>query len=401
MVAAPSGVTQTICQAILETPIRIYDWTARKVKELAEAVFGYIVRIVTFQMGERHRPLAAWIMRAFQKINSDPREEKPFDPERLERSTKFLISYGGVEVQLRSQNASVHAMTLKSEDFFNALADKGATIETLPYQGHYRRMLLNPPIQDVEKFYLELIDITIGGVEQKAVLLPSRCDITQPPHILHSHSPGRSMCMDRKFIGLHLAAGYDITIWDPRGTAESTGIPSEGGYYLDAEAVFNWVRSQGVSSDRIYASGFCKGAGIAAHLKKKFHAEGVHFIASNPYTSIEEVIKGYGFVGRLGAKYGLKAIQDPSLNVEQDYFNVVKKLASLDRHYSGGKAIFIHTDTDQMMPPNTVEQLKTAFGDAGLVREILRKHPDPEANGHMQPPYEDPAVWNRYVGVVI
>ena len=44
--------------------------------------------------------------------------------------------------------------------------------------------------------------------------------------------------MERLFIGLLLAAGYPVAMYDPRGTAESKGKISEGGAYLDIEAVY-------------------------------------------------------------------------------------------------------------------------------------------------------------------
>lgn len=206
------------------------------------------------------------------------------------------------------------------------------------------------------------------------------------------------MCMDRKLIGQHLAAGYDITVWDPRGTAESTGTPTEGGYYLDAEAVFEEIARQ-VPINRIYVTGFCEGAAIAAHLKKTYHERGVHFVASNPYTSMTEVVQSYGPIGRMGAHFGMKALQHPNCNIVQDGFDNIAKLQNLP--HSDGKCILIHTDTDTMMPRGSVSKMITAFDHAGPVHEILRVHPNPKENGHLQPPTHDLAVWNRYINLVV
>ena len=138
---------------------------------------------------------------------------------------------------------------------------------------------------------------------------------------------------------------------------------------------------------------------MAAYLKNKYHHRNLHFIASNPYTSMKEVVEGYGWLGRIGAMYGMEAIQDPTISVPQDFFDNVKKLQNLPR--SDGKCIFIHTDTDDMMPKGTVSKLIEAFDNAGPVHEILRVHTNPKENGHLQPPYEDPLVWRRYIHLVI
>jgi pimeloyl-ACP methyl ester carboxylesterase len=387
--------TNTLSDHIVCAPIL---WITEKIKKTCETIFGYLLRIVIFQLGEMRKMGAPCIMRIYQRISSDPREEKPFDPKRLEDSKRFLIRFGGVEtvVQAADGAAQIHVMTFKSSDFFAKFRELGAVPLDVLHEGRPRRVLLDPPLEDAAKFFLPIIDVRMNdGALKKGALLPESPNAHRPPHIFDCHSPGRSMCMNRRYLGTHLAAGYDVTIWDPRGTAESTGTPSEGGYYLDAETAFQTLRDQNIPYDRIYVAGFCEGASVAAHLKKKFHDRGVHFIASNPYTSIKDVIEGYGWFGKLVASFGLSAIQDPQIEVNQDYFDNLNKLRNLPR--SEGKCVFIHTDTDKMMPEGTVQKLRDAFGNAGPVREILRQHPNPKENGHLQPPYEDPIVWRRYI----
>jgi pimeloyl-ACP methyl ester carboxylesterase len=376
------------------------DWISEKVTKAVEAVFGYMLRIITFQMGEMNAWGASTIIRIYQKFSSDPREEKPFDPARLEKSTQLLKKYGGkVDTVLSGDGEKIRYMTFKSTDFFEAFRQQGSERIDVNYEGKLRKALLNPPLEDAAKFFLPIVDLRFAdGSIKQAALLPEACASPNPPHIFHSGTAARALDMERRFIGLHLAAGYDITLWDPRGTYQSTGKASVGGYYLDAEAVLAKVREQ-VATNRIYVSGYCKGAALACHLKKKFHAEGINLVISNAYTSMKEVVEGYGWIGRLAARYGLNALKDPNLSIPQDDFDNVEKLRNLP--LSNGKCVFIHTDTDQMMPPNTVAKLTAAFANAGPVQEILRKHPNPEENGHMQPPYEDPNVWIRYIQAVV
>lgn len=375
------------------TPVRAL---LEKVRQIAAAIFGYLLRIITFQLGEIKVCGAYPIMRIYQRLSSDPKDEKPFDPQRLEQSKNFLIQFGGVESVVRPADGGaeeIHLMTFQSQAFFNAFRARGAVPMNVSYEGRARKVLLDAVDADAAKFYFPMIDIRMfDGTMRKGALLPESVPNGAQPHILHCHSPGRSMCMDRRFIGQFLGAGCDLTIWDPRGTADSTGTPSEGGYYLDADMVFQHV-SQNTPLNHIYVSGFCEGAATAAYLKKLYHDLGVHFIASNPYTSMKDVVEGYGWFGRMAARCGLAALQDPNINVPQDYFDNVAKLRNLPR--SQGKCIFIHTDTDTMMPRGTVQKLIDAFNNAGPVHEILRVHPNPNENGHLQPPYEDPMVWRR------
>lgn len=399
-VSAIGNCCHNVADTLIFAPLR---YIAEKVRNVAEAIFGYLLRIVTFQLGEMRVAGAYTVMRLYQRLFSyDPREEKPFDPERLAQSKNFLLSFGGVEgwAQAADGGSNVHYITFKSADFFAKFAELGSHPIDVSYDGRARRVLIDPPEELAAKFYFPIINVTLlDGTVHRGALLPDKCASANPPHILNFHSPGRSMCMDRKFVGQCLGAGYDITISDQRGTAESTGLPSEGGYYLDAEAVYQAIVDRGVRPDQIYASGFCEGAAIAAHIKEKYHHLGVHFIASNPYTSMREVVEGYGCLGRLAIRYGEQSLKDPNIQIRQDCFDNEAKLKNLPE--SEGKCVFIHTDTDDMMPHGSVSRMIAAFGHAGPVHEILRIHPNPKENGHLQPPYEDPLVWRRFVQVVI
>jgi hypothetical protein len=71
---------------------------AAAVRGVAESVLGYLVRIVTFQLGVMQNTRGAhFIMRCYQRLSSDPRDEKPFDMKRLNASKKLLTDFGGKE----------------------------------------------------------------------------------------------------------------------------------------------------------------------------------------------------------------------------------------------------------------------------------------------------------------
>ncbi len=393
-VQATSSILNWPCCA----PVR---WVCAKVKALAEAIFGYLLRVVTFQLGVMKSRAAYWIMRIYQRLLSDPREQKPFDHKRLEDSKNLLTRFGGVEaiVQPADGGSQVHCMILRSADFFETFRKLGSQTIDIIHEGRPRKALLNPP-PEAHKFSLPIIEIKMpDGTVKEGALLREGPDTPRKPMILYCHSPGQSMAMARKYLGHHLGAGYDVTIWDYRGTAESTGTPSEGGYYLDGEAVFQHVLKNGFAPNRIYIYGFCEGAAVAAHLKRKFHHLGVHFIAGNPYTSMKDVVEGFGWLGRLAARYGLKALQDPNINVPQDGFDNVAKFRNLPR--STGKFILLDTDPDTMMPRGTVQKLIGVIDQAGPTFQITRTLPTTKGNYHTQQPHERcETTWRRYVQVV-
>lgn len=388
--------------SIVDTCLAPFCFIAEKVRAIAEAVFGYFLRIITFQLGEIGVSGAPTVIRLYQKLVScDPREEKPYDPERLQRSKDFLLSFGGVDTVVRPVDggAEVHCGTFKSADFFRKFAEMGAQLIDVNHEGRLRRAFLNVSPEIAAKFYYPMIDITLlDGSIQKGVLLPDACTSPNPPHIIDFHSPGRSMYMNRKSIGQFLGAGYDLTVCDLRGTAESTGSPTEAGYYADADAILQSLLAQNIPIHRIYVSGYCQGAAIAAHLKQKYHAQGLNYIACNPYTSMREVVEGYGFWGRMASCYGAQALLGNIPGISEDFFDNVAKLRNLPR--STGKCIFVHTDTDTMMPRGSVSRMIEAFNHAGPVHEILRNHPNAQENGHLQPPTEVPEVWSRVVHYV-
>lgn len=398
-------------------------WVINKIRLLAQKFFGYFLRLTVFQLGEYKRPLAYAMMRLYQRLTCDPRDEKPVSHERLERSMSLLMQFGGQETVVIPEDgkADVRLMTFKASEFFHRIAQMGGQktpifLRDENGQEQNRFAILAAPTASAEQFRtlchklgklsLPLIDIATANGMQKGILLPESPAIPpgeMTPMIVRFHSPGRSMAMDRKFIGLHLGAGYDICISDPRGTIDSTGTASEGGYYLDADAIYKHVRASGYPSHRIYLSGYCEGAAIGAYLKRKYHAEGVHIILENPFDALVNLAKHQNWLSRFAAEIAMPEImsEDPDIArlVAQDGFDVAAKFRNLP--LSTGKFVVMPTDNDTIVPPFSVLKIRQAIQNAGPYFEIIRHHPDPTANGHMQPPIEDPKVWRRYVEVVV
>jgi hypothetical protein len=388
-----------------------------KIKALVGAIFGYILRLSVFQIGLMHWPCGKTLMRLYQKCTSDPHDEKPLDRARLQRSKDRLTSFGAQYESLKTADggATIEVMTFKSSDFLQKIEAMGGEKRAILLNGEARTAILPRRGADpkefqllkehLEKFFLTPVDVQTDVGQERGILLPPEAEIldeTKRPWILDINSPGRSKDMKTRFLGLHLPS-YNVCLFDPRGTIDSTGEPSEGGYYLDAEAAFKHLLSKGVRPDRIYISGYCAGAGIGAYLKKKYHHLGVHFIAQNPYNKLLDMVKTHGWLARTFGELAMPSIQskNPAITslVEQDGFDLEAKFRNLLR--SEGKFIFIDTDTDKRVRRDSVDLLAQAVGNAGPVIRFTRKHPNPKADGHMQNPIEMcSATWRRYIQVV-
>ena len=96
---------------------------------------------------------------------------------------------------------------------------------------------------------------------------------------------------------------------------------------------FNYDETLGYSPSQIWVPGSCKTASIAAHLKKKYHEQGINFISEQSYIDLEkEMLDSQIWIVRLFAKWNLialKARDIPSAigsEIEEDNFSTEKKM---------------------------------------------------------------------------
>lgn len=59
---------------------------------------------------------------------------------------------------------------------------------------------------------------------------------------------------------------YGVLIFDYRGYGMSTGKPTEEGMYCDVDAFMEWLKSKGLSNDRLFIYGYSLGTGAATHM---------------------------------------------------------------------------------------------------------------------------------------
>jgi uncharacterized protein len=115
------------------------------------------------------------------------------------------------------------------------------------------------------------------------------------PTILFFHGNGGNLTHRYKRWQRYAARGYGALFVDYRGYGKSSGTPNEVGLKRDALAAYDWLREQGVASDRIVVAGESLGTGLAVYTASQRDVAGVSLMSG--YSSIADVAASrYWFV---------------------------------------------------------------------------------------------------------
>jgi fermentation-respiration switch protein FrsA (DUF1100 family) len=220
---------------------------------------------------------------------------------------------------------------------------------------------------------------------------------------LRCHSPGRSYGMDQKYVGYHLSLKRDLCLFNHRGTHRSRGKPSEGGYYLDADSLFQELQNtHSYKPEQIWVAGFCLGAAVAAYLKAKYHEQGIHYVGENTFTSLESAIRHQIWPVRVMGIIGIDEIRssDPAITslVEQDSFNTLHKFNKLKKQ-SGSFAIIIETFGDDILPRNSSLDLFSAIKQNSQAFHLIHQsHCD--SNPHSDEVFTSEKIQDEYERII-
>ncbi len=140
-----------------------------------------------------------------------------------------------------------------------------------------------------------------------------------------------------------LKQGHHVMVFNYRGFGKSKGGPSETGFYLDAEAAYQYLKSvQGRSDDQIAVLGYSMGSGpatdLAAHHKIKL-------ILDRYFSSMKEVATDEG---------GLPA--KVIFHLGGAVFDVKEKIKNVE-----GRIFLARGASDEMTKPYQLESLKSAL----------------------------------------
>lgn len=391
-------------------------WVIEKIKQVFRQCIGYFVRISVFMFGVYHESgTKAQIMEWFKQSPCDTRQRHGFDRDRLNRSIAILEALGGMRTTLypEDKDATVDCMVMRYQDLKASIEKKGGRWIEHQLGEETLEIITEDPTKtssEWKKFSEETLskmgweETTIGD---KRAFITARWnkDEKRPKEglcFLRSHSPTQSYAMERKYIGKHIGLHADVCLYDYRGTVESQGEASEGGYYLDIKAVYTFLKKMGYKASDIWATGFCLGGAVAAALKQMYHREGLNLAIENSFDSMEKVMGNQVWPASFLGPFALPEIQSQNSaitsRVSQDSFDTVGKLQSLSS--KAGKVVVIATDSDKTLAPDAHNNLFNAAQKCSDASLLVFRSPDPTKNGHSLDPLFDAKIWKQFTAIL-
>lgn len=147
----------------------------------------------------------------------------------------------------------------------------------------------------------------------------------------------------------YIEQGYGFVSAGYRGYNSNAGKPSEEGFYQDARAAINNLKTTGVSEDNIILYGESIGTGVAVQMATEYPAIKA-VILESPYTSLPDVAAGtYFFV--------------PVHLLMKDKFNSLSKIKNIK-----APLLIVQGKNDRVIPPKFGQRL---FDAANEPKEIL------------------------------
>ena len=432
-------------------PIRLVAkpllWVVAKIRGIFQIIFGYLIRIGVFSFGEWNRSfIKRKIIELYKGGCYDTHDRLSFDPLRLEQAFAILENIGGIRYNTHSKDGTkLDAMIIRYQDVKAKIEEHGGKIvdavpisindvrhegkETLTLcrenhnrpQHHVDMILPDKPGEKWDNFYeknllnlgLEKADIELKNGERVDGFILNYWDDKKPLRpkqgqcFVRCNAPTESYPMAKRDIMRRvLGIKNDVLCFDYRGTWKSEGVPSEGGYYLDAETMVEQAANEfGYDWKDIWADGFCLGGGVAMHLKRKYHDKGINVFVQNTFDTMLHTLQCQVFPSNLLAKFGINEIRsrDPYIcaKTEQDSFNSVGKLKKLRNKEKQGVSIVYNTDTD-----TTIDKRSYPHLAAGLDRvskktfSVFFNHPNKKKNGHSDDIFSYKNMWKTAVTLI-
>lgn len=414
-------------------------WTINKVSSIFCSFIGSCVRIGVFSFGEWQR---SWIKNKIIEVYSDGLGalfgNSRWSDKRLEHGFEVLTNIGGVRETTPSKDGTkLDSMRITYQNVVATIERNGGKIvksfpidsivqgeatqckEARKAPSEYVDIIIPQESGPVwNSFYqntlqhlkLEKATITMenGTVAEGFILNHWNEKNPKRPKegqcVIRCNSPTESYPIGKRDAMRFVFLGLDVLLFDYRGTWKSKGIASEGGYYIDAEAIFEKATNTfGYQPKDIWLSGFCEGGAVATYLKKKYHKLGVNLFVQNAFDTMENVLRQQVFPASHIAHLGIDGIKsdDPKITsrVEQDGFNNIYKLESLDT--KEGIGIVVHGGPDRVIHPDSHKRFVAAAEKVTTKTcAITFEHPDPTECRHRFDVLSDRKTWNKVVSCI-
>ncbi len=149
------------------------------------------------------------------------------------------------------------------------------------------RFIFQPPPQRSEPGPdMHLVEV---APEVRIGVLLLLAESAQAPVLLYCHGNATDLFELEEYLAEYPAHGFSVAALDYEGYGASSGKPSEGNCYRDAEALYRWLTEYlKIPAQQIYIYGHSVGSGPACYLAEKYPAAGL--ILEAPFLSAFRVV---------------------------------------------------------------------------------------------------------------
>lgn len=318
-------------------------------------------------------PITRGIINLWMKCKGIPDRLFPFDQARLNKSAQFLLPFGELKTVI-APDGTLIKWALYSPEKFNAWIEANGGIR----EGEWIRPKKPENWQKLQQLRQFKRFEEIGHafrIPHPIANAPSRC-------ILRCQGFGRTIPMDKAFIGLHLAAGFHYAIFDWRPQI------SIKGFFQDAETIYQALLQHGFSPPQIKPVGTCRTTFVIARLKELHHKEGLDVVMMRAPASLSSTIAHTQWPANRIGMWGLSAIEKDGAD-----FNTLRRFLTLPKAPS--RICLITNEGDQTIPPDDAKTLINTARKIGPCFEITKLK---QSNGdpHFDEPLYDPEVIKKY-----
>lgn len=339
--------------------------------------FAYFVKLSVFRtIGESFlerwvvSPIAHGILNLWKICHGGTSSSK-IDSLRLAASASFLNEFAQVKTLATSPY-----MLFKAADFDRWIEKNGGVRE-----GEWIR----PKTPQDWTTLQRLRAFKWFQEESHAFRVPAKLPNAAGTCILRCQGFGRTLPMDKAFVGLHLAAGFDYCVFDWRKDL------SINGSFCDAEAAYQTLLKEGYRPQKIKAMGSCRATFVIAKLKELHHAAGLGCALIHPPPSLRAMVEKQAWPSNKIGMIGLSALEKGG----DEHYDTLKRLHTLPK--GTARICLIMSEDDTSLPKGSIEELKTAAEKAGPVKLILEPKGAPGLDAHLDDPLRKPEVLQQYL----
>lgn len=369
--------------------ISFYSRATSLISSIALPIFGppsaYLLKIAFFQTVPKTDcfsryimgPLARTIVNLWQRTQGIQGARTGFDPNRLQKSRDLLSQFADWKT-LELENGQTVDWALFRADRFNAWIDE------IGGKREGERIIPKTP-QDWPSLQSQFSQLKWFKEEGQSfkVLLPS--PNAERNCILRCQGFGRQMPMDKAFIALHLAAGFNYALFDWGDEMSLPTLCSRG------EAVYQALLKEGFTPKTIKAMGSCRATFVVSHLKKEHHHQGMDAVLIHPPPSLYEVVETQNWLARKVGQIGVSWLE-----AQGSRFDNLENIREMGRGDAG--LCVVLSEGDQTLPADTRQKIERAAQEALCPLDLIW---DPAQEGgpdaHFGEPLENPLILEQYL----